>query len=138
MKKGISIVFATIILISGMHLSIAEHFCGGNKVAVKWSFYGEKAGCGMEKNQNTCPVSNGISSNCCKNEIAYFSVDSNYNLAVFQINDITKKIVQVFTAPVNLFPYSYIASLSSFAKVSPPDKPWANAVSLAYICVFRI
>ena len=138
MKKVFSILFATIILVSGMHLSIAEHICGGKVAAVKWSFSGEKAGCGMEKAKGTCQSHSGIASNCCKNKIYYFSVDNNFNPSGFLVKDITKKVSQVFTVPVSLLPHSYIVSYSSFTNVSPPDKTIANAVSLVDICVFRI
>jgi hypothetical protein len=137
MKKVFSILFASVILISGMHLSIAKHICGGEVVAVKWSFSGEKATCGMENPKETCPVHNGIASNCCRNEFAFYAVDNNYCPFSFQIKDITKKLSKIFLVPVNLLFYSTAFPLSSYEIVWPPDKIFARAVSLADICVFR-
>jgi len=138
MKKVFSILFASIILVSGMHLSIAEHICGGKVAAVKWSFSGDKASCGMEKAEGTCNSQNVNTSNCCKNKIAYFSVDNNYSPSTFQVKDVIKKISQVFAIPVSMLPHLTIVSHSSFANISPPDKSIGNAVSLSEICVFRI
>jgi len=41
MKKLLSILFAGMLLLSGMHMSMATHLCGGELAAVKWSFSGE-------------------------------------------------------------------------------------------------
>ncbi len=137
MKKVFAILFAALILISGMHLSIAKHICGGEVAAVKWSFSSEKADCGMEKSKTTSSQ-NEIASNCCKNEVAFYEVDNNYCPSSFLIKDLSKKLSQIFTAPVSFLTHSTKFSFTSYANVSPPDKRIANAVCLADICVFRI
>ena len=138
MKKVFSILVALLILLSGLHLTLATHICGGQVAAVKIFFSGEKATCGMENPMQSCPEHNRIASNCCHDKIAYFTVDNNYNASTFQVLDVVKKISQVFTFPVNIFSASLIYPITSDANVSPPDKKIANAVSLADICVFRI
>jgi hypothetical protein len=85
MKKLLAISFAFFIVLSGMHLSIATHFCGGEVADVKWSFFGKKATCGMEKTQQTCLAHHKIKSNCCHNIIAFYSVDNNYSPSSIQI-----------------------------------------------------
>lgn len=137
MKKIFSILVAGLILLSGMNLSFARHICGGEVVAVNWSFTGEKAGCDMENEMNGCPLHNEISSNCCQNEIAFFAVDNNYSPSSFQIEELIKKI-SPFALSAYLIPS--VVLLPSFVNtnVSPPDKTIANAVCLADICVFRI
>jgi hypothetical protein len=138
MKKVFSILFAALILVSGMHLSIATHICGGKVAAVKWSVSGQKATCGMENTKQTCPSHNGIQSNCCHNKIAFFTVDNNYNSSTFLVKDIVKVVDHIFAIPVNLATNTTLASISLYTNVSPPDKSIANAVSLVDICVFRI
>jgi hypothetical protein len=138
MKKLFSISFAFLILLSGMHLSIATHFCGGEIAAVKWSFSGEKATCGMETTKQKCPVHNGITSNCCHNKMAFLKVDKNYSPSAFQIKEVTKNILKVFYAPLNLSYNSLIASNSVRKNFRPPDNFLVSAVSLASVCVFRI
>jgi hypothetical protein len=138
MKKLLAISFAFFIVLSGMHLSIAAHICGGEVAAVKWSFFGKKATCGMEKNQQTCLAHHKIKSNCCHNTIAFYSVDNNYSPSSIQINEITKILLQVFLIPLS-FSLNAVTTSTSLSKiVSPPGNLPANAVSLPDICVFRI
>ncbi len=138
MKKGLAILFALLILLSGIHFSVARHICGGQLAAVKWSFSGQNATCGMENTNQSCPSHNGIQSNCCHNKIFFFSVDNNYNSSTFLLKDVIKVVDQIFAIPVNLATNSLLASISFYTNISPPDKKIANAVSLADICIFRI
>jgi uncharacterized protein YxeA len=48
MKKIFSILFAVMVVLSGMHISISTHICGGEIAAVKLSVSAVKATCGME------------------------------------------------------------------------------------------
>lgn len=138
MKKLFSISFALLIFLSGMHFSIATHICGGEVAAVKWSFSGEKATCGMETPIQTCPLHNSIASNCCQNKISVYTVDNNYNPSTFQIKEVTENLLQVFNIPVSLSLYSFIATSSLSNNIIPPDIALTSAVSLANICIFRI
>lgn len=137
MKKLFSISFAFLILISGLHLSVATHICGGKVTEVKWSFSQEKATCGMENTKQTNPVRKAISSDCCKDEIANYTVDNNYNPSVYQFKEVTKTFLQVFCIPV-IFSLHSFESNSLYADVSPRDNLLTSAVSLVDICVFRI
>jgi len=138
MKKVFSIVFALLILISGMHLSFAKHYCGGRVAAVKWSLTGEKASCGMEDTRNTCPIHSGYHSNCCRDEVTFYAVDSNYTPSSFQLQDVIKKILKVFTFPVNLLVRPISIPFITYTSFAPRDKIPTSFVSLANICVFRI
>lgn len=138
MKKVFSISFAFLILISGMHLSLATHICGGEVAARKLSFTGENATCGMESDNQECASQNSFSSNCCENIVKVYSVDNNYNPSTFQINEVTENLLQVFNVPVSISLYSFIAENSLSNNNIPPDISFASAVSLAEICIFRI
>lgn len=138
MKKGFSIFITALILISGMHLSMASHLCQGEVVAVKWSFSGKMAGCGMEAPANNCPIHDGIASDCCQNKIAYFTTDNSYIPSNLQIKDIVSKFVKAFDLPVYSIANPIKQSVSLCTNVSPPDAATANKVNLAGICVFRI
>jgi hypothetical protein len=137
MKKIFSISFAFLILLAGTNFSIATHICGGKVAAVKWSFSGEKATCGMENSKSDCSDHNTIASNCCHNEVTVYSVDNNYNPSSFQLKEIKKKVLQVFSVPVS---FSFNAITTNFLRTdtSPPGNLLTNAVNLADICVFRI
>ena len=121
-----------------MNLSIATHFCHGQVAAVKWSFSGKIAVCGMEKTKLVNHERNIYTSNCCHNKVAFLKVDKNYSPATFQIKNITKNILKVFYVPLSLSYNSLIASNSVHTNISPPDNFFASAVSLADVCVFRI
>ncbi len=138
MKKEFSIFITALILVSGMHLSMASHLCQGEVVAVKWSFAGKLAGCGMEVPEKSCPIHEGIARNCCQNIIAYLTVDNNYFPSTLQVEDPARKHVKVSALSVSVLSTSLIYPVSSYANVSPPRKSIANEVSLACICVFRI
>jgi hypothetical protein len=138
MKKVFFILFAALILLAGMHLSIAKHICGGEVAAIKWSFSGKIADCGMETNKSTCPFPDGIASHCCQNEIAYYAVDSNYSPSTFQLQNITSKISQVISLPVNLFSHLVPVLFSTYTNGSPPRTIFTSDVSLTGICILRI
>jgi hypothetical protein len=138
MKKGFSIFISALILISGMHLSMASHLCMGEMVAVKWSFTGKLAGCGMETPVKSCPVHEGFAKNCCQNKITYFSVDNNYVPSTLDVKDVVRKLVNTFEFPVYNFSSSILPPSLLSENFSPPGNYAANEVSLAGICVFRI
>lgn len=138
MKKLFSISFLFLILLSGMHLSIATHLCEGEVAAVKWSFSGEKATCGMENPKQSCPIHNSIASDCCKNEVVVYSVDNNYNPSSLQIKETDKNLLQVFAIPESISIHPFASSNCLYTNISPQDKLLASAVRLADICVFRI
>ena len=138
MKKLFSISFACLILLSGMHFSVATHICGGKVAAIKYSFTGEIASCGMESDKSGCPSENTIASNCCHNKIAIYTVDSNYSPSTFSIEEITQKVLHTSYIPVNYTFNSYFLTSSLYTDVGPPNRLLASEVSLSDICVFRI
>ena len=55
-EKLLSISFALLILLSGMHFTIDTHYCGGEFAASKASFLGELVSCGMEGIVAECAI----------------------------------------------------------------------------------
>ena len=137
MKKLFSIVFAVMILLSGMHLSLATHFCGGEVSAVKLSFTHQNASCGMCSTDATAEKSIAAES-CCRNELSFYAVDSNYNPSTLEINKPVNHLLQVFYIPESVGIQFFNTCSSLNANVQPPGKFIASAVSLPDICVFRI
>lgn len=138
MKKLFSISVALLILISGMHLTLSSHFCGGEIAAVKFSISGEIATCGMETSKQTCPADKSIASNCCHNEVVVYAIDNNYNPSSLQIKEVTQTLLQVFYIPVSFSINQFQTSNPVCSIVSPPGNVLASAVSLSDICIFRI
>jgi len=138
MKKIFSILFATIILVSGMHLSIATHFCCGEISQVKLSFTHENAGCGMCGDEEQAPANGFNNEGCCRNIMSFLVVDNNFNASTFKIIKPAYHILQVFDVPLSVGILS-IYPISAFdTNVRPPGNYLACAVSLPDICVFRI
>jgi hypothetical protein len=138
MKKMLAIWFAVLIFLSGMNLTIATHFCGGEVYSIKWSFTGKKATCGMEDDElSSYSSGKQIFSGCCSNDIKAYAVDGSYSPAFFQIQKITRYLLQVFDIPVHCL-FLITNSLHIHTDVSPPGYMPASAVALSYICVFRI
>ncbi len=140
MKNLFSILFAVLILLSGMHLTLATHLCGGEVSAVKLSFAHEKASCGMCDEAKSTSADKTISTEgCCKDEVSFYTVDTNYNLSFFHLSKPVNQLLQVFYIPENV-------GLSSFSSLSstntnvhqPPGEYSAYAVVRPHICIFRI
>ena len=139
MKKLFSILFAAVIILSGMHLSLATHVCGGELAAVKWSLSEEKASCGMEMpKQNNSAEKTIIPESCCKDEISDFAVDHTYNPSTMQLNEPTFHLLQVFLIPENAVSSAISTSYTRNTNVQPPGNYIASAVNLPDICVFLI
>jgi hypothetical protein len=139
MKKFFSISFSLLILLSGMHFTIATHYCGGKIAATKISVTGEIASCGMEVPANQCPT-NGrqIGSHCCNDKISAFVVDSNYAPSFSVFKTFSLPLLQVFMLPalIQIHFQTFVNQLCTI--VRPPGDLMASDVSLPDICVFRI
>ena len=139
MKKLFSILFAALILLSGMHLSLATHLCGGEVSQVKLSFTHQKASCGMcGYEQSTTSEKTVGNESCCKDEMAFYAVDSNYSPSTLQINHTVNQLLQVFDIPKTIGIQFLHTNSALHTNVQPPNLCMANAVSLPDICVFRI
>lgn len=127
-----------IILVSGMNLTVASHICGGEVAAVKWSFFGEKATCGMEDAKSDCPVHGVMTSGCCKNRTAAFTVDENYYPTVSNFEKDKDNHLQIFLVPAGIseLSVSEYTLLNDFRR--PRDKPLTNDVRQEMNCVFII
>ena len=127
------------ILLSGMHLSIASHFCGGQLAAVKWSVLDEKAGCGMEMVKPVQSTQKSVEAeSCCKDEMTFYTVDTNYNPSTIQTHEAGHHLLQVFYIPLSSGIHFRNTSHSTNTHVQPPGIYLASAVNLPDICVFLI
>lgn len=126
-------------LLSGMNLTVATHFCGNHLAASKVSFSGKLATCGMEEEPSECTTT-GIHSDmdCCANHVSHLAVDHNYSPSFFAFKYFGHQLIQVFAVPQSLTNYSYTALNIIRTNASPPGIIQASDVSLPDICVFRI
>lgn len=140
MRKILSILFASLILISGLHISIAKHYCSGESSAFEnISVTGELATCGME-DPNDQGVLSGVyfKAHCCDNEITTLVVDNNYAPSFSIFKAFAQPVLQVYN-DVEVLNLQQIVSIDPYnTNVLPPGNYLASAVSLPDICVFRI
>lgn len=78
------------------------------------------------------------SESCCKDEMSFLAVDSNYSPSTLQINHAANQLLQVFDIPKTIGIQFNHTNSTLNANVQPPGKFIASAVSLPDICVFRI
>ena len=138
MKKYFAIPFALLILLSGMHFTIATHYCGGEIASTRISVTGKLASCGMtsdEKSKTSSETS--LASNCCEDEIAVYSVDDNYAASQFHTSEITHTVLHEFYIPEGSF-HSNFPLITNLTNASPPGNDMVTAVNRTDICVFRI
>jgi hypothetical protein len=138
MNKVFSILSSVLILVSGMHLSMATHICQGEVTSKKLSFSGSTASCGMEDlSEQACPVHNSYNSNCCQNKIVVYSIDNNYQSSSYKIQELTKRVAEAIPAVLlTLSPFSPENTSSFYSP--PPRVELISQVSLPKICIFRI
>jgi hypothetical protein len=139
MKKAASILIAGIMLLSGMHLSVANHICGGKHVATKISLSGERATCGMKSDVDEKAHQTQVKQNCCHNEIAQLNVDPNYEQSSFKTPSVAEHQL-LATAPLGLAALSIVPISTASIRTNefPPGNESASKVNLSSICVFRI
>lgn len=101
MKKVLSILIVALVLLSGMHLSLANHICGGKIVATKVSFDKEKASCGMANDFSTESNIATFKTNCCHDKISSFMVDNQYQPVSFELKKSFSHIISEFLIPAN-------------------------------------
>jgi hypothetical protein len=138
MKKFFTIPFVVLILLAGMHITVASHFCGGKLAATKVSVTGSLASCGMTHNVNSKASSEiTLSSNCCQDETSVYKVDESFSTSEFHFKNSAQNLLLEFYTPsghtFHSNPFTFI-----LYNTSPPGDHLANAVSMADICVFRI
>jgi len=140
MKKFLSISFSFLILLSGLHITIATHYCGSEgATSEKVSVTGELASCGMEGPEETCPLpGKHLGTHCCDDKVSVLAVDNNYAPSVSDFKAFSQHILQVFNIPASLQISSLTAVNLISTSVSPPGYYLVSAVSLPDICVFRI
>jgi hypothetical protein len=140
MKKVFSISLSILMLTAMLHISVAEHFCGGKETAMKISLTGKLADCGMEGSEKELPLLPGtnFTKHCCSDLVTLCVIDSNYAPSFSYVPDSYQFDFQFLAIPVELSAKSQSAINSLYTNVSPPWVLMSTNVDLSDICVFRI
>jgi hypothetical protein len=139
MRKGFSILIASIILLSGAQFSIAIHFCGDKIAATKVSLSGKLASCGMENGKEiSYSPGSRLTSHCCDNKVTTVGIINNYTppVTIFQENH--QNLHTIFYSPVSHIFYSNTTCSVFYTSISPPGRFTVTSVNLDDICVSRI
>lgn len=137
MRKTVSILMAIMVLLTGIHLSIASHFCCGDLVAVHFSVNGQDASCNMNDKSYDSPGGAYLKKHCCTNELTTLTVDSNYSPSIAKSID-APKVIHIFGKPLIEIVKDFAFARYSQPILSPPGIFRTNTVELTDICVFRI
>jgi len=139
MRKGLSILFVAVMLLSGAHVTIARHFCGGKVADTKVSLSGKLATCGMEESEESCPAhGTNIATHCCENQVNTIGFSFNYLPPI--INEAENNLAPEhfsFLFAEFAFP-EIINTYKSYTDSGPPGYYQASFAGLDKICVFRI
>jgi hypothetical protein len=138
MRKILNIGLSIILILCGMHFTIATHYCHGEIAAMKLSFTGRSTSCGTDMDyMKDSPSGTVLTKHCCDNEFAVYKVDSYYSFSENQ-----NKIKPLNNSWFNFIPVRLlIQSVTNFShhnpNISPPGNYNANAVDITAIRVFR-
>ena len=139
MRKGISILFALIMILSGAQFTIATHYCGGKIAATKVSLSGKLASCEMEDNHGNCTLpGNHFSNHCCDNQVTIIGIVNNFKDPVSIQHEVRRNIAQYLYIPVNQSLYSIPVFNHLYTNTGPPGWFTPSSVNLDNICTFRI
>jgi hypothetical protein len=136
MKKVFTILIASIMLASGMKVSINHHYCGGQLAATKISVTGKLASCGMEtqdhKNSNQLSFEN----KCCEDHLSDFSISNIFIPEQFRL--LHQSVVKdIPSAPGLNVIFNSFDHYDFNIRVLPPGDELSSCVSLSEICVLR-
>ena len=137
MKKLLAILIAIILLASGMQVSLDRHYCGGRLAAVKVSFTGKLASCGMKKIASSCPDYPIIDKKCCEDKVSVYSIGSNYYPECFKLTHPASErhILPVYA---DNFVCDNLCNPDLIKWVLPPGDNFRSGLTQSLICVFRI
>lgn len=137
MKKGFSIAIALLFILSGMHLSVASHYCMGSLASTRINFTGKTAGCGMETHcRHGEHHGTSFDAHCCADVVKVYAIEN-----VFSSSAVQQTVKCVRTAPAlipGLPEKLHVAFYEVLPENDPPGSPPMNGVSLSNIRVFRI
>jgi hypothetical protein len=139
MKKGLSIFLSLLMLTAVMHLSVATHYCRGEKAGSRVSLTGKLADCGMEASENKFPLpGTSFTRHCCDDIVTFCGTDNNYTPSFSFIPESYQYNFQFLALTVGLSVNSKADLIPSFTNESAPGVLMSTNVDLSDICVFRI
>lgn len=138
MKKILSIVAATLVILSGMHFTVASHRCCGELASVVYSFTGKKASCGMEEDKLPAPSGSTMHTDCCKNLVTAFSADNDFVPSFHSIYPPVNREESAYAVLPSLLLVTREYQRICATPEDPPPLRLPRTVDQSVICVFII
>jgi hypothetical protein len=139
MKKVFSIVSVLIIILAGLQVTISRHYCGGEPVASRISLSGAPASCGMEDNENNCPLPwHQLTGNCCEDHVRIAGTVNIFTIPYVVGEDQNKDKVSLNLANEINLPETRVSFRQIYTGFNPPGIYFTSSVNLENICVLRI
>lgn len=134
MKKMFSILFAVLILFSGLTVNLAVHYCRGMEASKKLTLSGSLPGCGMESHQSSKGLHNP---SCCSNVVKSYTFSNTFFSS--SVSPETAKVqIQHAMVTAEAFTFDQPAAELRLLNNRPPGVFMAQDVELDFICIFRI
>jgi hypothetical protein len=139
MKKIVAIPLLLVILLSGINVQIASHYCRGNFSGSKVSLDGQLASCGMEVQSRNISSEEMISSHCCSDVISSLVISTNYiSSATGDIPEPRQEIINI-----SFINNELLASQDAFLPLAsgnarPPGTFNCAGIEQQVLCIFRI
>lgn len=130
-----SIAVSLLLILAGMNVTIASHYCHGALSKTIVSLTGKNASCGMEHSKQAATETT-ISSRCCDDVLTEYKVSDDYapsDIRYSQYFQYFDYFLPEIKLPVPL-PTSFLNHIFK----SPPGNFSVSAVHPEDICVFRI
>jgi hypothetical protein len=138
MRKVNIILVVVLLVISGMHFSLAGHFCNGKLFSASFTIKGHSVACNMagDQNQSSNSTENRLTNRCCENKVLNFEV-GDYKPSPSELIH-TPLGFTFHLLPEMLSEKTCMHKGISTLNVSPPGTFSQNPVSSSMICLFRI
>lgn len=138
MKRYLPVFLSIILVISGLHLSVISHYCGGKRVQTEVSFDPHAASCGMENDQSEAKRETALHApDCCSNRAAIYATDDFYQFSSCAFKPVKTTVQTVFLAPTNTGNSFYHSHLLRYTQIHPPGFI-PLGITPETLCVFRI
>jgi hypothetical protein len=138
MRNFLTIPLLILMSFSGMRVSIAYHFCGGEQVSSRLSLSGKPASCGMEDDEQSIPVQTSLNSHCCDNSFSAYTLANTY-LPASQVNVTSHLKISDHQISFSVRDKSLeLSAPVSQYNVRPPGKFSQIPNTQPVLCIFRI
>lgn len=138
MKTVLAIPLILLILLSGISVKFATHYCHGSVAATKVSLTSVPATCGMESQSGNTPFYNSYSKHCCDDVILAYSICNNYFASSRSVLYPFQKFSCTIAIPAACVGNQTIVNIITNKIIKPPGYNYPNSVDCPFLCVFRI